>query len=456
MRLFLLLLAFFLSLPFAFSQTTLEPGGGGNYDAYLKFRDDVSPEHRAAIIQQLQANERGLRSTGVLQQHFQPLATSFQWPVKQAPNFYQNGFYGISNYIDNNLSYPGLVIDYNCGTRTYDQASGYNHKGTDIFNWPFPWQKMAQGAVQVVAAAAGTIIGKDDGFSDQSCALCSGCQWNAVYIMHADGSVAWYGHLKLASLTSKLVGQTVAAGEYLGVVGSSGNSTGPHLHFEVYTNGSYTSLVDPWAGPCNAFNGLTSWWATQEPYYVPTLNAIMTHGAPPSMTGCPAGEIVNEKVNFVSGETVYFGGYYRDQLVGQQAFHTIYRPDNSVYASWIQNFNVNYDASWWWYSRILPNPAPAGMWRYQVNYNGQPGLSIYFGVNVSGYTFIGSGNWSVPPNWSNNNRPPAILPAGSEIMIAPVAGGECVVNEVQTINTGAKITVAPGKQLRLTNNLVIQ
>jgi hypothetical protein len=96
------------------------------------------------------------------------------------------------------------------------------------------------------------------------------------------------------------------------------------------------------------------------------------------------------------------------------------------------------------------------MWRYQVIFNGQPAISVYFGVNVSGYTFTGNGNWSVPANWSSNNRPPAILPAGSEIMIAPVAGGECVVNEVQTINTGAKITVAPGKQLRLTNNLVIQ
>ncbi len=96
------------------------------------------------------------------------------------------------------------------------------------------------------------------------------------------------------------------------------------------------------------------------------------------------------------------------------------------------------------------------MWRYEVTYNGQPALSVYFGVNVTGYTFSGNGNWSVASNWTNNSKPPGILPAGSEIMINPVAGGECIVNELQTIGSGAKITVATGKQLRLTGNLLIQ
>jgi hypothetical protein len=96
------------------------------------------------------------------------------------------------------------------------------------------------------------------------------------------------------------------------------------------------------------------------------------------------------------------------------------------------------------------------MWRYEVAYNGQPPLSAYFGVNVTGYTFSGNGNWSVASNWTNNSKPPGILHAGSEIMISPVAGGECIVNELQTIASGAKITVAAGKQLSLSGNLLIQ
>ena len=65
-----------------------------------------------------------------------------------------------------------------------------------------------------------------DGSFDESCGA-NGRPWNAVYIEHFDGSVAWYGHLKKDSLTSKGIGDLVLAGEYLGIVGSSGSSTGP-------------------------------------------------------------------------------------------------------------------------------------------------------------------------------------------------------------------------------------
>ena len=48
----------------------------------------------------------------------------------------------------------------------------------------------------------GIIIGKDDGNFDQNCAFCtSSCSWNAVYIQQADGSIAWYGHLKFKEMS---------------------------------------------------------------------------------------------------------------------------------------------------------------------------------------------------------------------------------------------------------------
>jgi hypothetical protein len=138
-------------------------------------------------------------------------------PLKQALGYNDNGYYGISNYIDQNPSFPNQLLDYNCGNRTYDISSGYNHAGTDIFTWPYYWQKMERNIVQVIAAAPGTIIAKSDGNFDQNCSF-TACDWNAVYIMHADGSVAWYGHMKAGSLTNKTVGQTVLTGEYLGIV----------------------------------------------------------------------------------------------------------------------------------------------------------------------------------------------------------------------------------------------
>ena len=84
--------------------------------------------------------------------------------------------------------------------------------------------------------------------------------------------MAWYGHLKKGSLTAKPEGARVEAGEVLGVVGSSGRSTGPHLHLEVYLAGA---LIDPYAGACNRIN-TTSWWAEQQAYTTPQLLAVRT------------------------------------------------------------------------------------------------------------------------------------------------------------------------------------
>ncbi|MFI5488841.1 M23 family metallopeptidase [Micromonospora echinaurantiaca] len=71
-----------------------------------------------------------------------------------------------------------------------------------------------------------------------------GCGW-FVDVLHAGGLVTRYCHL--VSKPRVRVGQTVQAGEVIGEVGSSGNSSGPHLHFEVHTDGDRTSrsAIDP-------------------------------------------------------------------------------------------------------------------------------------------------------------------------------------------------------------------
>lgn len=73
-----------------------------------------------------------------------------------------------------------------------------------------------------------------------------------------------------------------------------------------------------------------------------------------------------------------------------------------------------------------------------------------------GYTFTGNGDWGTAANWSNNIIPPPVLPSGAEIIIDPVANGECVLNTIQTINAGAKCTVRLNKKFRVNGNLVIQ
>lgn len=68
----------------------------------------------------------------------------------------------------------------------------------------------------------------------------AGTYGNLITLAHADGTETRYAHL--SAITVK-VGQHVAAGTPMGAVGTTGRSTGPHLHFEVRRDGR---PVDPW------------------------------------------------------------------------------------------------------------------------------------------------------------------------------------------------------------------
>jgi len=72
------------------------------------------------------------------------------------------------------------------------------------------------------------------------------------------------------------------------------------------------------------------------------------------------------------------------------------------------------------------------------------------------YTFTGNGNWNIAANWSNNTIPPVSLPGGSQILIDPAVGGECILNISQTIAPGGKLTVNANKKFTVPGNLIIQ
>ncbi|MCC3777153.1 M23 family metallopeptidase [Streptomyces sp. UNOB3_S3] len=65
---------------------------------------------------------------------------------------------------------------------------------------------------------------------------------NAVVIKHADGQYSQYAHMSSVKVS---VGQRVMTGQDIGLSGSTGNSSGPHLHFEIRTTPDYGSAVDP-------------------------------------------------------------------------------------------------------------------------------------------------------------------------------------------------------------------
>ena len=61
---------------------------------------------------------------------------------------------------------------------------------------------------------------------------------NYVVIDHHDGTMTLYAHMQSRSVSS---GQSVSQGQQIGLVGSTGNSTGNHLHFEVWVGGRRTN-----------------------------------------------------------------------------------------------------------------------------------------------------------------------------------------------------------------------
>ena len=65
---------------------------------------------------------------------------------------------------------------------------------------------------------------------------------NAVYIQDADGNVHIYGHMRYYSVRA---GDVVSAGDQIAKVGNQGQSTGPHLHYEIHRGGMQGRRIDP-------------------------------------------------------------------------------------------------------------------------------------------------------------------------------------------------------------------
>lgn len=90
-------------------------------------------------------------------------------------------------------------------------------------------------------AASGTSV-QAVGFGVVVEAGWGGAYGNNVVIKHNDGTYTQYGHMSSLSVS---VGQQVTPGQQIGLSGSTGNSSGPHLHFEARTGADYGSDIDP-------------------------------------------------------------------------------------------------------------------------------------------------------------------------------------------------------------------
>jgi len=109
-------------------------------------------------------------------------------------------------------------------TSCFGPRWGRLHAGVDL---------AAPDGTRIRAAGEGTVVaaGPAEGYG------------NAVLIDHGNGYLTHYGHMSAITVTP---GQHVATGDQIGNEGSTGHSTGPHLHFEVH-QGSYQNPIEPTA-----------------------------------------------------------------------------------------------------------------------------------------------------------------------------------------------------------------
>ncbi len=306
-------------------------------------------------------------------------AVKLEHPLRLRPHSERFLANGISNFVDHDPT-AGLK-DFACGMRTYD-----GHRGIDYSFGVYGWRTMDGGDVEIVAAAAGTIVEKADGQYDRQCNW-TGAAANYVIVLQSDGLYAFYWHMKKNSLTTKAVGQTVEKGEFLGLVGSSGNSNGPHLHFElreVRSDGN--TKADPYAGACAVPASTVSLWKHQHETIDADIIRIATHaGAPPAIvypnpspnfcdaSGLPINPDPNYSDQFAAGGMVYVAVYLKDQPAGVTAQLELLQPDGSIYYSGLTGAPTSgfYRYSYWYWSLVLPSGASAnGIWRARFTLNG--------------------------------------------------------------------------------------
>ena len=177
----------------------------------------------ASVLSELDSQESALQSQ--IQAKVNQLNEQKKAEEEANRNNNNGGSSGGSTTGTGNLVWPSYCtyISSRQGPRVHPITGEYkNHGGTDI---------AASYGSAIYAADSGRVVSSSDGWNGGWC--------NYVMIDHGNGMQTLYAHMSSRAVS---VGQTVSRGQTIGYVGSTGMSTGPHLHFEMYVNGS---RIDP-------------------------------------------------------------------------------------------------------------------------------------------------------------------------------------------------------------------
>ena len=261
-----------------------------------------------------------------------------------------------NNFVDVNPT-TGFQ-DWDCTDFTFD-----GHEATDVDVRTFTEQSIG---VQIFSALDGTVAATHDGETDMH-TTCVGLP-NYVAIDHGGGRTCYYLHMKLGSV-AVTPGQVVRAGHPIGLVGSSGCSTNPHLHFATYDNSGAT-LIEPYQGPCRPGESL---WIAQTPIYRQmyirdmNLTNVLIENEPGLPFDMP------RTGTFVTGTQSVGFWINLMNMPGNQTWRVRYRRPNATIAfdSGTVNFNNPFHRWSWWYWRYNINLSVTGTWHILLDLGGQ-------------------------------------------------------------------------------------
>lgn len=270
----------------------------------------------------------------------------------------------INNYVD---LMPGAgILDYMGGAKSYD-----GHQGVDI---DVPTFRAMDDDFPIYAVAQGTVLALEESNFDRNTS-CVGA-WNFVTVGHPNGWRTIYGHLKMNSVLVN-VGDIVEPGQTLGVVGSSGCSTAPHLHLETLDPSG--NVVEPflaglWAAPPVYNTPFGFMDATL--YNVPITNVDMIKDPPDNVDIVPPGGTFGIGLSMgggASGDTINLRIMKGGTIVAQNniVFGQVYR-----------------HTFWWWNYNF--SAAATGAHQLQIRLNGA--LAATYNFNVAP---IITGFWQV-------------------------------------------------------------
>ena len=252
----------------------------------------------------------------------------------------------VTNYVDLDdddhatVDFTGAAGD---DAKTYD-----GHAGVDI---AVPNFRAMDAGFPVFAATPGEVLHIHDGEFDRN-TECGGTA-NVVHVQHPNGYTVIYAHFRSGSIAVE-PGDAVEAGDVLGMIGSSGCSTGPHLHLEI--RDCRRRVIEPF---------LEGLWTDPPAYETPLgiMDVVVQSGAfehlddvkdpgPENAAVVTAGEPIGLALVLAGGQT------------GQTFGFDVLRPDGSPYLRLRSELDRARRQSYWWWNRSLAGVS--GDWTLQI------------------------------------------------------------------------------------------